>query len=1095
MSVVESPMECPYVGLEPFDSAHATYFFGRHLDSKVIVDHVLARPVTVLYGPSGIGKSSILNVGIEAALPCDEDGHSHWIIVRLRSWQEPDKVEQLATVALAEALPRRPLRLPSRLRFAPLVAWTTRTLRQPVLLILDQFEEYFLYANREQRQRMEAAVSDLLNRDLWLHVLFAIRDDSLHQLDQFRTFFPPILETTIELGPLTDAGVEDAIRGPISRYNAVYRAQGRDITVEDGLVTTLIRQLKQEEFGIGKGDVAIPQGQRIELPYLQIVLTQLWTEEGGSNAEALHEETLVNPEKLGGVHQVVRNHVKRVMASLSADERVLCARIFDRLVTGIGSKIAYPTRALAMQEIAGEGVTEDKVRRVLNKLTLRDTRILRPVETGAGDGFEIFHDVLGKPVLEWKQRLADEIAREEQEKVRQRESEAIAELRRQQRESDTIAKLRRGYLGPTPSLISELNPPKVEVGAHPPKPRLTLRVGIAGHRPNKLLAPTVGPITQQLSVVFADIESALTNIRTQNASAYADEPHQVRLICGLAEGTDLIAVAACPSHWPIEAVLPFPQDEYLNDFHRSAAVHGRDVTAAFMAALKRAQSITEFPMPPPNQRDQGYIVAGSYMLRQIDLLVVVWDGKPSRSGGTGAMAREAFDAGIPVVWLHSEESVVVGHSDAEISGGRGPRLISSFEISGEPCASVADCTHGQLAAVLARIFAVPHEEDRTTSTGLRDFFGEPWRVRRLAGIVDVVRRLAVGQWPHAFIIRSHYREGFQREWAQFFSRAPHVRNLQQRLEQILLPRYLWVDALAAHYYHSYQNAYGLSYLLAAVAIFGAVFTPFAHTNDATLIVGLIALISLSLASLLTAIAKKWQHRWRDYRALAERFRHDRFLSFVSEFGRTVTISLDRKDFAPPWTLWYYQATMRELGLPSAVFKGTYQWQLMHATLFHELESRAAYERATSWVSLNLDRFLRLAAQWCFVVAFSTWLLFLILIFVQTFAYWLGIRVKLESVFASLRETPLLIFLTAGLPTLGIAIAALRALGDFESRVEQSFGSIDSMSELRDEFKHALERNPRFDDTAGMLLRAAHALSDDRVVWQALYGRKRLMLPA
>ena len=55
MNTLSDPRECPYVGLDPFEISHTDYFFGRSRDSKIIVDHVCARPVTVLYGPSGVG--------------------------------------------------------------------------------------------------------------------------------------------------------------------------------------------------------------------------------------------------------------------------------------------------------------------------------------------------------------------------------------------------------------------------------------------------------------------------------------------------------------------------------------------------------------------------------------------------------------------------------------------------------------------------------------------------------------------------------------------------------------------------------------------------------------------------------------------------------------------------------------------------------------------------------------------------------------------------------------------------------------------------------------------------------------------------------
>ncbi len=48
-----------------------------------------------------------------------------------------------------------------------------------------------------------------------------------------------------------------------------------------------------------------------------------------------------------------------------------------------------------------------------------------------------------------------------------------------------------------------------------------------------------------------------------------------------------MAVAACPADWTVEAILPFPKDEYLKDFEQSAAGDGRDVRGEF---ARRASS-------------------------------------------------------------------------------------------------------------------------------------------------------------------------------------------------------------------------------------------------------------------------------------------------------------------------------------------------------------------------------------------------------------------------------------------------------------------------------------------------------------------------
>jgi ABC-type phosphate transport system ATPase subunit len=60
--------ESPYVGLDPYSSEDAPFFFGREREQHVIVANLRAARVTLLYGPSGVGKSSVLNAGVVPAL-------------------------------------------------------------------------------------------------------------------------------------------------------------------------------------------------------------------------------------------------------------------------------------------------------------------------------------------------------------------------------------------------------------------------------------------------------------------------------------------------------------------------------------------------------------------------------------------------------------------------------------------------------------------------------------------------------------------------------------------------------------------------------------------------------------------------------------------------------------------------------------------------------------------------------------------------------------------------------------------------------------------------------------------------------------------
>jgi hypothetical protein len=518
------PRECPYVGLDPFEAAHTAYFFGRRRESKIIVDHVCARPVTILYGSSGVGKTSILNVGLPAALV----HRRGWMIAVLRDWQDPDSLERRAVEAVLTALPSPPHHPLHHFGLAPLIAWATRSTGRRLVLVFDQFEEYFLYRDRNRMRALEVAMGDMIVRgDLPLHLLVSLRDDALYRLDELRAYVPGILDTTIKLGHLDDASVEEAITGPVDRYNGEYRKGDHPVTVENQLVRTLILQLK--ETGREHSRAANADEQPIELSYLQLALTKLWAAEGGAQVTALREATLTDDNKLGGVRRIIRDHVNSVMRGLSIEDQTLCAKLFDRLVTGIGSKVAYPTEGLAAPDVAGPNVSQERVEAVLGKLTPKQSRILKPVTTGGMPGFEIFHDVLGLPVLEWRRRF--------QAEVRRREEHAKAEAHRLAERAEAEKRLAAERAEAEKRLALE----------HAEKELAVERAArLAQRRARKILAAVVGAFVLVMAVAgwhFA-LQSGIDRL-TQFAEVDTQPEFRLRLLASLA------ALDKARRFWPL----------------------------------------------------------------------------------------------------------------------------------------------------------------------------------------------------------------------------------------------------------------------------------------------------------------------------------------------------------------------------------------------------------------------------------------------------------------------------------------------------------------------------------------------------------------
>src|SRR5215208_1519208 len=86
----------PYVGLQPYSEADQDYFFGRERDSRIISSNLYAAPLTVLYGASGVGKSSVLRAGVFPRLRASP----RTVVVIFDGWADKNLLNTLKTKCL-----------------------------------------------------------------------------------------------------------------------------------------------------------------------------------------------------------------------------------------------------------------------------------------------------------------------------------------------------------------------------------------------------------------------------------------------------------------------------------------------------------------------------------------------------------------------------------------------------------------------------------------------------------------------------------------------------------------------------------------------------------------------------------------------------------------------------------------------------------------------------------------------------------------------------------------------------------------------------------------------------------------------------------
>jgi WD40 repeat protein len=395
MSVAVTAPPSPYKGLAPFEDsdADALLFFGRESESEVIAANLIASRITVLYGPSGVGKSSVLRAGVAYRLRRERDA----AVVVFSSWTG-DPV-----VGLIEAAGG------SGDSLADSLADAADRAGGDLYLILDQFEELFLY-HKNGGDFAQQLASVLQRGGLRVNVLIGMREDSLARLDVLKASIPNLLTNRLRLERLDRRAATAAIVGPLEWYNERVAPEER-VEVEPELELAVLDQVtagRVELAAAGRGVALAGRDEdRIEAPYLQLVLTRLWEVERARGSRVLRLATLA---ELGGAEHIVEAHLEQAMAELSPGEKGAAAAMYHFLVTPSGTKIAHGVRDLA----GYAAVPEDEAAGVLQRLTAE--RIVRASsENGPSTTrYEIFHDVLADAVVAWRTRYEAERALDEE---------------------------------------------------------------------------------------------------------------------------------------------------------------------------------------------------------------------------------------------------------------------------------------------------------------------------------------------------------------------------------------------------------------------------------------------------------------------------------------------------------------------------------------------------------------------------------------------------------------------------------------------------------------------------------------------------------
>jgi WD40 repeat protein/tetratricopeptide (TPR) repeat protein len=369
----------------PESAAQEIAASGRQKDISNLIERISRADckLTVIHGPSGVGKSSILKAGLVPALhekvigsriaiPIVLSVYSDWVTVLGRSFNQV-----LAQTDLSISINFTTAILLQKLR-----ELTERN--HAAILIFDQLEEFF-FVVKDQSQRIEfyKFISECLNIP-YVKVIFSLREDYLHYLLEFERLCNESSRNTYDLGIINKNILDKDIRYYLGKFSLHDAIGVIDVLTQRShyeLSNELINQLVQDLAG------EVEEVHPIEL---QIVGAQLQSEK---------ITTLEEYQDSGGSEKLVERWLSEVIKDCGRENEQITWKLLFELTDEKGTR---PLRtkielAVALTKNNEPGFNFESVWELILHILVGSGLVLRVRESEC-DRYQLIHDYLVEPI-------------------------------------------------------------------------------------------------------------------------------------------------------------------------------------------------------------------------------------------------------------------------------------------------------------------------------------------------------------------------------------------------------------------------------------------------------------------------------------------------------------------------------------------------------------------------------------------------------------------------------------------------------------------------------------------------------------------------
>ncbi len=399
-----------FPGAQPFadDDLSQKVFFGRDDASKGLTDKILTNRLVVVYGRSGLGKTSLLKAGVAPRLRAE---HHLPLFVRVNDVQTEvlqSTIEDVATEAKRQQIEYSPGLVDSLWSFFKTAEfWRDDFLMTPIL-ILDQFEELFTLQSTEMRTHFLDQLSHLIRgvRPPWLasssaedlsvrppavHVVLSLREDFLGLLEEGADHIPQILDVRYRLVPLDFQAAQQAIVGPLGVDDI--GLETKPFSLEDDAVNSILDYLSQRRTNAVSDTKAY-----IEPFHLQLICRRI-EQIAAAQQQSSNSSLPVSMEEIGGevaLAATLKDFYHDTISTLpGSGQRRACRRLCeDYLISPEGRRLSLEENEIRRQL----SMTKEELANLVG------SRLLRSDNRSDSTYYELSHDALIEPILSTKRK-------------------------------------------------------------------------------------------------------------------------------------------------------------------------------------------------------------------------------------------------------------------------------------------------------------------------------------------------------------------------------------------------------------------------------------------------------------------------------------------------------------------------------------------------------------------------------------------------------------------------------------------------------------------------------------------------------------------